>query len=107
MDGEQQSRQQVMPLGEAVMHYLAWLGGVFGVGWLGGVMDAEAFISLAILGYFAAGVYLNRVVLRRLIEWHPMYATLDNVVGAKLKMFFFWPISYLALFIQLVINEVL
>lgn len=57
--------------------------------------------------YIYCGVYLNRNVLRRLIEWHPMYNTLNNVAGAKFKQAVFWPFSYLALFIQLGINKVL
>lgn len=107
MDGERQSRHQAMTLGEATLHYGAWLGGVFGAGWLGAKLDSDGFVSLAILGYFAAGAYLNRVVLRRLIEWHPMYATLDNVVSEKLKFFFLWPIMYPILFFQLLVNAVL
>lgn len=57
--------------------------------------------------YIYCGVYLNRNVLRRLIEWHPMHNTLNNVASAKFKQAVLWPFSYLALFIQLGINKVL
>jgi polyferredoxin len=57
--------------------------------------------------YIYCGIHLNRNVLRRLIEWHPMHNTLNNVASAKFKQAALWPISYLALFVQLGINKVL
>ena len=57
--------------------------------------------------YLAIGVALNRLVLRRLIEWHPMHNTLSNVANAKLGAVLFWPLSYLVLFISLAINRLL
>src|SRR5699024_2280747 len=46
-------------------------------------------------------------VLRKVIEWHPMYNTLGNVTSDKLKFFFLWPITYFLLFIRLGVNKVL
>lgn len=57
--------------------------------------------------YFAIGFYLNRAVLERLIEWHPIYNTVSNVAGEKLRFFVFWPISYGLLLTNLVIQRVL
>ena len=57
--------------------------------------------------YIYCGVHLNRNVLRRLIEWHPMHNTLNNVASAKFKQAALWPLSYLVLFVQLGINKVL
>lgn len=37
----------------------------------------------------------------------PLYNTLYNVTSAKLKFFFFWPLTYLFLFMRLGINKVL
>lgn len=58
-----------------------------------------------VLGYFLIGIFLSVVVLRRLIEWHPMYDTLDNVSSAKLYTIAFWPISYPILFFKLFVAK--
>lgn len=60
-----------------------------------------------VLGYFLIGIFLNIVLLRRLIEWHPMYDTIDNVSSAKLSAIAFWPISYPILFFKLFIAQYL
>lgn len=57
--------------------------------------------------YICAGIALSRIVLRRIIDWHPNYNTLYNVTSAKLKFFFLWPTSYFFLFIRLGINKLL
>jgi hypothetical protein len=57
--------------------------------------------GVAFLAYFVLGFILNRVVLRGLIEWHPVYNTIDNVSSGKLRALIFWPISYLMLFFKL------
>lgn len=57
--------------------------------------------------YLLIGVALNHLLLKKLIEWHPMYNTLDNVVNAKLKAVLFWPLSYLVLLISLLLNRAL
>lgn len=63
--------------------------------------------SIAFFSYLIFGFLLNRIVLRGLIEWHPMYNTLQNVSSAKLGSFFLWPISYAGLFFRLAVNKVL
>jgi hypothetical protein len=62
---------------------------------------------VGVLGYFLIGIVLNIVLLRRLIEWHPMYDTIDNVSSAKLSAIVFWPISYPILFVRLFIAQYL
>lgn len=57
--------------------------------------------------YFAFGFYLNRVVLRGLIEWHPLYNYVENVAKGKLAYFLLWPVAYPVLFFQLAIDKVL
>jgi hypothetical protein len=47
--------------------------------------------------YFACGIFLNRMVIRNLITFHPVYNTLQNVFSTKVRALFFWPISYLVL----------
>lgn len=55
----------------------------------------------AAIGYLVLGFILNRVVLRGLIEWHPVYNTIENVSSSKLRALIFWPLSYLVLFFKL------
>lgn len=69
--------------------------------------DSSLYGDLAFIFYFAAGVYLNRSVLRRLVEWHPIYNTLGNVTSDKLRFFLLWPITYFFLFVRLGINKIL
>jgi hypothetical protein len=65
--------------------------------------DSTALIALAV--YLGCGVYLNRVILRNLFEFHPMYSTLDNVFRTKWNLIVIWPIGYLSLLIKLGVNK--
>ena len=62
---------------------------------------------LLLAAYLGCGIYLNRAVLRKLIEWHAIYNTLENVSNAKLTAVVFWPFSYAFLFIRIAINKAL
>lgn len=97
------SSQTDMRLRVAFLHWLCCIGIFALLIFLGKYIDV--FSLLAILFYPAAGVYLNRSVLRRLITWHPMYNTLYNVTSEKLKFMLLWPIMYLFLFVRLGINK--
>jgi hypothetical protein len=57
--------------------------------------------------YLACGVVLNRIVLRGLIDWHPVYNTLGNVSKAKVHMLLSWPLAYPRLFVQILIDRYL
>lgn len=57
--------------------------------------------------YVASGFVMTRIVMRGLIEWHPNYNTLHNVVSAKLSMFVLWPIQMPALLFKLMVNKVM
>lgn len=101
MQGGDIQEQAPMRLRYAILFYAAgcllmYLAYVLGMG--GGVM---------VLLYLAIGVALNRLVLRRLVEWHPMHNTLGEVANAKLSSVLFWPLSYLFLFCSLAINKLL
>lgn len=61
----------------------------------------------ALLGYLVCGFILNRIVLRRLVEWHPMHNTLSNVSQAKLSSLLLWPLSYPVLFFRLGVDRIL
>jgi hypothetical protein len=98
--------QREVSLAEAAVTYLAFLA-VFiilvkltiAVDWFPGIIAWAA--------YLAFGIYLNRVVLRGLIEWHHMFNYLENVSRAKLGFFFFWPFEYPILFFQIAVNKAL
>jgi uncharacterized membrane protein len=97
-----------MTLGKGIGIYMAllvgWLvlGSLFGVvaGSLGNDAIGKNFFFLT---YFICGFVMNRVVLRGLIEWHPVYNTLYNVSRSKLKYLIFWPIAYPILFFRLAV----
>lgn len=64
-------------------------------------------IFLSLIAYLICGIYLNRIVLRRIIDWHPIYNTVENVFKGKLYMLFLWPISYPILLIKLAVDKFL
>jgi hypothetical protein len=53
--------------------------------------------------YLVIGYLMNRLVLRRLIAWHPVHATIENVAKEKFASLFFWPITYPFLFFKLLV----
>jgi hypothetical protein len=57
--------------------------------------------AIPFFAYFVFGFIMNRLVLRGLIDWHPVYNTLENVSSGKLRSLIFWPISYPVLFFRL------
>jgi len=96
--------QPAMTIGRSVMLY----GAALLVLVLGVVLTikVEAFTStFLVVIYLGLGIALNRVVLRQLIEWHPVYNTLRNVASAKLGMVLLWPLRYPVLFFQLLVNK--
>jgi len=107
-DPEVEARGQAGIL-ENLKIYLAFLLPFVFLTALGGFLYPEhleisqTFWGIANIEYLFAGFYLNRAVLRRLIEWHPMYNTLENVAKAKIIAFLLWPFVYAKLFIQLAI----
>lgn len=101
------NEQQSMRLRIAFLHWAGCLGAFILLVVLAASFDSTAIGNVALLYYLSAGFYLSRVVLRKIIEWHPMYNTLYNVTSDKLKFFFLWPITYLFLFFRLGINKVL
>lgn len=99
-DGEVQTQVAQMTVGKGIGIYAALLVGLVvliklasAVSWFPGV--------IAFFAYFAFGFVMNRMVLRGLIEWHPVYNTIENVSSSKLRSLIFWPIFYPALFFKL------
>lgn len=106
MDADAIAATQPMRLRQALLIYVVLFAVTLVVGVL--AISAPWFPGLLyFVCYFGAGIYLNRTVLRRIVEWHPIYNTIDNVANGKLAMFLFWPISYAVLFLKLGINRVL
>jgi hypothetical protein len=60
-----------------------------------------------VLAYLMSGFVMTRIVMRGLIEWHPNYNTLDNVVSGKMSMFALWPIQMASLLFKLMFNKVM
>lgn len=96
-----------MRLRVAFLHWAVCLGGFILLLILAMSFSSSLLGWLAFFFYIGAGIYLNRGVLRKLIEWHPMYNTLYNVTSTKLKFFLFWPLTYFFLFMRLGVNKVL
>ena len=97
---ELKSQEVGMTLGKAWIYYaigLICISLLFSMSW----------IETAILAYLAIGFFMTKFVMGGLIEWHPMHNTISNVFGAKLGMFFFWPLRMVFLLFQLSINRVL
>lgn len=66
------------------------------------------FPGLLLVGcYLALGAVLTRIMLTRLVEWHPVYDTIGAVVDTKIRFVVFWPVKFGLLLTQLVINRVL
>ena len=89
--------------------WLIWFGCL--VIWIGLFVLASVtlkfFTNVAFVFYIVAGFYLNKKVLPRLIEWHPVLNTLDNVSMEKLKLFIAWPLTYGLLLSKLSVNKIL
>ena len=85
---------------------VAWgvWAGAMGLMW---ALIALHWFNAAVWVYLGLGFAMTRIVMRRLIEFHPMYNTLANVVSAKLWMFFAWPLRMLMLLLNLSINKAL
>lgn len=62
---------------------------------------------LAMIPYLIAGIILNRLVLRNLVAFHPIYDTLANVSNTKLAAVVAWPFFYLTILIKLAIIKYL
>ncbi len=71
------------------------------------VLLIKVFPEGIVLGYLICGFVMTRIVMRGLIEWHPNYNTLDNVVNAKMSMFALWPIQMPSLLFKLMFNKVM
>ena len=100
---ERQTAHPKMTTGKGIgIYFLCLLGLIFLSRLVANVNVLPGFLVFG--GYLLAGFILNRVVLRGLIDWHPMYNTLQNVSSGKLKMLLFWPLTYPVLFFQLLVS---
>lgn len=65
------------------------------------------YFFLAALLYLFVGIFLSISVLRKIVTWHPVWNTVDNVAREKISHILLWPISYPQLIIKLFINNFL
>ncbi len=55
--------------------------------------------------YLVSGFVMTRFVMRGVIEFHPVYNTVQNVFSAKLWMFLLWPLQMGILLFKLTFNS--
>jgi len=89
-----------MSLGTAWMIYLAAMLVLIGTCVL---PVGPAFLPV----YLVTGFVMTRVVMRRLIEFHPTYYTVGSVFSAKIWMFLLWPLQMGVLLFKLTVNSTL
>lgn len=65
------------------------------------IVGAYTTSWIPLLVYFGIGIYLTKVYLPQLISFHPVYATIDNLISVKLRAILFWPLSYFFLLMKL------
>lgn len=51
--------------------------------------------------YFLCGLFLNRKVLAKMVDWHPIWKTIDIVSYEKWRQLMLWPFSYPFLFLRI------
>jgi hypothetical protein len=83
----------------AFLYYVASLGVT--------ALAVVVYPALTPFVYLICGFVMTKVVMSRLIEWHPVYNTLHNQVSAKLGMVALWPFQMLSLLFKLGINRAL
>lgn len=94
-----QGNSPQMPL---LMAWASYFGSVIALALLG-----KLSVGVGIGLYLVIGFVMTRIVMPRLIQWHPMYDTLYNVTSAKLWMFVLWPFQMISLLFRLTINKIL
>lgn len=83
----------------------AW--GCYAAALLAMFLTVKLFGAVGFYLYIVIGIAMSRVMMRRLIQWHPMYDTLYNVTSAKLWMAVLWPLQMGSLLFRLTVNKVL
>lgn len=58
-------------------------------------------IIVPIITYLTIGFFLTKKFLPKLISFHPVWNTIDNLVSVKLRAIFLWPFFYFFLLIKL------
>lgn len=88
-----------LTIGQGWLYYFGGLGIFVLLTWL--------IPGAGVILYFAMGVFMSRYVMRHLVEWHPNFNTLHNVVSEKIWMVLLWPLRMLILLFKLSANHVL
>ena len=106
-DNETQYQNSSLSLTRAIGIYLAFLLMIIAMIAISLATSTLFLLGTASYAYLIFGFLLNRLVLRQLIEWRPIYNTIGNISSAKLSLFLLWPVAYANLFIRLSINKIL
>jgi hypothetical protein len=74
---------------------------------LSGFIAKSIFIVISVffIVNLICGVFLLKKVQNKLISYHPIYDTIDNVATDKFNSIIFWTIRYPFLFIKLSISR--
>lgn len=86
-------------IGKAFLIYLLCIAVAIGSGFINWIF----FIVV----YIVCGIYLTKWILPKLVEWHPMYNTVQNVFEAKMGFIFLWFVQYPVLFFKLAVTKYL
>jgi len=95
-------KTEVMTLGKGFLIYIGMMVFIYAVARATNYVDwVSGWIIFPV--YIFSGFLLNRLVLSSIVEWHPIYNTLENVSSTKLRAFAFWPIFYPSLFFKILV----
>ena len=98
-------QEAAMGMGKAVGIFVGAMVVLVIMASIAGLIGGSTGFAIGVGSYLFLGIVLNRIVLRGLIEWHPLYNTVDNVASAKIGLILFWPIRYPILFIKVLITK--
>lgn len=97
-----EKKTEVMTVGKGVLIYIGMMVLTYAVARATNYVDwVSGWVIFPV--YVFAGFLLNRLVLSSIVEWHPIYNTLENVSSTKLRAFAFWPIFYPSLFFKIIV----
>lgn len=74
---------------------------------LAALVVAFKWYGTLFLLYLVIGIVMSRVVMRQLVDFHPMYHTVAVEFSTKVRMVLFWPLQMFGLLFKLSANRVL
>lgn len=106
-----QDNESALQVGEQLEPQPLTLTHAWGI-YAGSLALAGLFASLKWYGwlfllYMAIGAVMSRVVMRQLVDFHPMYHTVAVEFSTKIRMVLFWPLQMFGLLFKLTANRIL